>query len=184
MGKKLNLPVVRSVFDRSDTTAEGSAKSGQPSKKDTKPTLETARKRLGGRASDAREPAPAGMMPGQIVTVTTKSGDAHVGVVLFAGVEAIHVLLQDGVRLKRVRAEDVGPYDGSMPTELDSIATDARVFRMMYEGQSIRYPDDRGSLVGGKLIEKCRYGALVAREDGAVVAVGFRKLWPLAIAET
>ena len=28
--------------------------------------------------------------------------------------------------------------------------------------------------------EKCRYGALVAKDDGAVLAVGFRKLWPVA----
>jgi len=32
--------------------------------------------------------------------------------------------------------------------------------------------------VNGKVVEKCRWGALVLREDGAVVAVGFRKLWP------
>jgi hypothetical protein len=42
----------------------------------------------------------------------------------------------------------------------------------------VRYADDAGALIDGKLIEKCRWGALVARDDGAVVAVGFRKLWP------
>ena len=43
-------------------------------------------------------------------------------------------------------------------------------------------PTTRGGLLAGKLVEKCRYGALVVREDGAVVAVGFRKLWPAATA--
>lgn len=58
------------------------------------------------------------------------------------------------------------------------LAAEARVFGGMVEGQAIRYADDAGTLMDGKLIEKCRWGALVARDDGAVVAVGFRKLWP------
>ncbi len=29
-------------------------------------------------------------------------------------------------------------------------------------------------------MEKCRYGAIVVTRDGKLVAVGFRKLWPVA----
>ena len=62
------------------------------------------------------------------------------------------------------------------------ISADAHVFARLAEGQPVRYADDQGGLLGGKLVEKCRYGALVVRDDGAVVAVGFRKLWPAASA--
>ena len=42
----------------------------------------------------------------------------------------------------------------------------------------MRYADDDRGLRDAKLVEKCRYGALVARDDGTIVAGGFRKLWP------
>ena len=73
-------------------------------------------------------------------------------------------------------------HDGAAPTALAKIAADAHIFSRLAEGEQIRYADDSGGLLAGKLVEKCRYGALVVRDDGAVVAVGFRKLWPAAAA--
>ena len=61
---------------------------------------------------------------------------------------------------------------------LSALATDASVFARLGEGDSVRYSDDTGAFRDATLIEKCLYGALVARVDGTIVAVGFRKLWP------
>jgi len=35
-------------------------------------------------------------------------------------------------------------------------------------------------IADGKVVEKCRWGALILRDDGSIVSVGFRKLWPTA----
>lgn len=67
-----------------------------------------------------------------------------------------------------------------MTAEIEAIAGDARLFGQIVEGQAVRYADEAGALVQGVVIEKCRWGALVRRLDGVVVAVGFRKLWPAA----
>ncbi len=153
---KKNLPVV-----------------GKPPPK--KPTMEVARSRLGGRMDGG--PAPAGFAPGRVVTFALGSGKRRAGVVVYAGADEIHVLL-DPVRLRRLQPAELEPHEGPLDDELVKLAADARVFGGMVEGQAIRYADDAGTLLDGKLIEKCRWGALVARDDGAVVAVGFRKLWP------
>ena len=89
-------------------------------------------------------------------------------------------MLLDGIRLRaslavRRRRSHEG---GEVAIELEKIAGDARLFGQLAEGQPVRYADDAGALVNGKVVEKCRWGALVLRDDGAVVAVGFRKLWP------
>ncbi len=155
MAKK-NLPVV-----------------GKPPAK--KPTMEVARSRLGGRLDGG--PPPAGLAPGRVVTFALASGRRRAGVVVYAGADEVHVLL-DPVRLRRLPPSEVEAHDGPLEDELVKLAAEARVFGGMVEGQAIRYADDAGTLMDGKLIEKCRWGALVARDDGAVVAVGFRKLWP------
>src|SRR5690606_38557503 len=100
------------------------------------------------------------------------------GVVVFASQTEVHVLL-DGVRLRRLAPSDLLLHEGGeVAVELERIAGDARLFGQLVEGQDVRYADDTGGLVSGKVVEKCRWGALVLRRDGAVVAVGFRKLWP------
>jgi hypothetical protein len=40
--------------------------------------------------------------------------------------------------------------------------------------------DADGNPSEGTLFEKCRYGALIARDDRQIMAVGFRKLYPLS----
>lgn len=116
-------------------------------------------------------------MPGRVVRLATATGEPIVAVVVHANASEAHVLV-DGVRLRRVSPAALSLHDGEPPHDLASIAADARVFSTLNEGQAVRYADDAGSLLGGKLVEKCRYGALIVRDDGAVVAVGFRKLWP------
>jgi hypothetical protein len=90
-------------------------------------------------------------------------------------------VLFDGSRLKRLAPEDIETAcNADAPEALALVAADARVFWLLVEGQSVRWADGEGALRDGKLVEKCRYGALVLRADGAIIAVGFRKLWPVA----
>lgn len=169
MAKKISLPVLTDV---------GGTRTKESAKPLKKPSLDDARNRLGGRTTD-EEPPPQGISPGTIVKVVATGGSEHVAVVVFANADEVHILV-DGTKLRRVRPAAVDMHDGATPTSLSKIAADAHVFSRLAEGQQVRYADDRGGLLAGKLVEKCRYGALVVREDGAVVAVGFRKLWPAA----
>jgi hypothetical protein len=169
VGKKINLPLLPDVWG---------TKAREPAKTLKKPSLDDARNRLGGRTTD-EEPAPPGIAPGKIVKVVATGGDEHVAVVVFANADEIHVLV-DGTKLRRVPPAAVELHDGETPSLISKISADAHVFNRLSEGQQVRYADDKGGLLAGKLVEKCRYGALVVREDGAVVAVGFRKLWPAA----
>jgi hypothetical protein len=169
VGKKINLPLLADAWSTS---------SSEPAKPVKKPSLDDARNRLGGRTAD-EEPAPAGIGPGSIVLVAANDGEKHVAVVVFANATEIHVLI-DGTKLRRVPPRLVELHEGATPSALAKIAADAQVFGSLIEGLPVRYADDMGGLLGGKLVEKCRYGALIVRDDGAVVAVGFRKLWPAA----
>jgi len=167
VGKKISLPLLPDVWG---------TRAREPAKALKKPSLDDARNRLGGRTTD-EEPAPPGIFPGTIVKVVATGGAEHVAVVVFANADEVHILV-DGTKLRRVRPAAVDAHEGATPSSLSKIAADAHVFSRLAEGQQVRYADDRGGLLAGKLVEKCRYGALVVREDGAVVAVGFRKLWP------
>ncbi|MBX3199435.1 MAG: hypothetical protein KF894_14980 [Labilithrix sp.] len=175
VGKKVNLP----LFADPATVAT-------PAREIRKrPSIDAARARLGGRVSEIDAP-PAGLAPGVLVTFPRATPAARAagderripGVIVFASQHEIHVLL-DGARLRRLPPSDVALHEGGeVAVELEKIAGDARLFGQIVEGQTIRYADDAGGLVNGKVVEKCRWGALVLRDDGAVVAVGFRKLWP------
>ena len=148
-----------------------------------KPSIDAARARLGGRISEVDSP-PAGFAPGVVVTFALGGSNPGPdvrrmpGVVVFASQTEVHVLL-DGIRLRRMPPTDLMVHEGNgIAIELEKIAGDARLFGQLIEGQAVRYADDSGALIEGKVVEKCRWGALVLRDDGAVVAVGFRKLWP------
>lgn len=180
MGKKISLPLLPSAWSggsRSEPPkAKGEKSDVKGEAKAKKPSLDDARNRLGGRTTD-EEPAPPGIAPGRVVRVFANDGEEHIAVVVFANADEVHILI-DGTRLRRVPPSAVHDYDGATPSSMAKIAADAHVFSRLAEGEKIRYADDKGGLLAGKLVEKCRYGALVVREDGAVVAVGFRKLWP------
>jgi hypothetical protein len=190
VGKKINLPLLPDAWSgrgREQAKAAGDVKGGKGSKggkgepsdaKGKKPSLDDARNRLGGRTNN-EEPAAVGMVPGRVVRVFANDGAEHVAVVVFANPDEVHLLI-DGTKLRRVPPGSVHAYEGEAPSSVAKIAADAHVFSRLSEGEKIRYADDSGGLLAGKLVEKCRYGALVVREDGAVVAVGFRKLWPAA----
>ena len=70
--------------------------------------------------------------------------------------------------MKRVACTDV---ESASSTELAHVAEDARAFAALEEGARVVFDGD----VTGKLVEKCRWGGLVARDDGRIFAVGFRR---------
>ncbi|MBS2013543.1 MAG: hypothetical protein JST00_11680 [Deltaproteobacteria bacterium] len=169
MGKKITLP----VLDRERQT-------GERAKASKKPSLDDARARLGG-SQRGRSSPPLGVVPGRVVRIRSTGGTTRLAVVVYASANEIHALV-DGVKLLRVKPETMELFEGDAPIELARIAADAHVFHALVEGQPVRYADDTNTLLTGKLVEKCRYGALIVRDDGTVVAVGFRKLWPATAA--
>lgn len=136
-----------------------------------RPTVDAARKKLGGRAS-----TEAGA--GDVVAFADERGLARVGVVLFVRGEDLDVWI-DGGLVRRVRRRETRSPDGAVPPALAAIAIDARRFADLAEGQRVLYRHEEA--VGeGALVEKCRFGTLVERADGAVIAVGFRRVWAAA----
>jgi hypothetical protein len=135
-----------------------------------KPTLETIRQKLGGR--EASVPGA-----GAIVQMTLPSGEDRPGVVLFASETNFDLWLGDGI-VRRVPRKDVRAVLGEPPQGLVVIAGDVRLFNGLEEGQRVRCGSKEGRMDEGKLLEKCRYGALVARDDGVIVAAGFQRIWP------
>ncbi len=175
MTKKVSLPLLSEVF--ADVADERDSAEPAPKKK---PSVDAARARLGGRVV-ADEPSES-FHGGQHVSFERAPGERGAGVVLYATAREVHVLL-DAARLRRFGVGELVAEEGDPRGELAKVAADARVFGGLREGQSVRYADDTGSLRDGKVVERCRYGALVLRADGVVVAVGFRKLWPAPATE-
>lgn len=146
MTKKVNLPVMNAP---------------------AKPSLSAARAQLGGVAHGA--PLPPGLAPGVVVRF-----EGGVGVVIFASIVEVHVLL-DASRMRRFAPDELVVHDGEHG--LGELAADAHIFGLLHDGQPVRYASATGALVDGVIVEKCRWGALVQASE-VVVAVGFRKLWP------
>ncbi|WP_437513348.1 hypothetical protein [Sorangium sp. So ce1099] len=181
MTRKLSLPLLN-LGHPARAAAPASAK----------PTVDEVRERLGGRAST--EPGV-----GELVLLTAAAGKALPGVVLFRRGAAVDVWIdapeapssvQDETKrslsmrsmshrglVRRARPADIAPLRVPAPESLVAVAADARVFAALSEGQRIRFQDG-GDLAEGTLVEKCRFGGLVRRDDGVIVGVGFRRLWP------
>ncbi len=142
-----------------------------------RPTIDSARRRLGGRPS-----SPSRLAPGSIVRATLSDGTRHAGVVLWAAGATCDVWFDDCLA-RRTRAEGVVPFDGPAPERLWRVAAEMRVFAALAEGDLVRWQRAAG-VAEGCIVEKCRYGAIVVTRDGKLVAVGFRKLWPAVVRAT
>lgn len=136
-----------------------------------KSTLEAVRARLGGRA---RTDLQAGRVVCFLDTGAT-------GVVLFGQGDEVHVFSNAGW-VRRTTADAVTRVD-EPAAELCAVANDVRVFAALEEGNRVRFQDLSG-LAQGTLLEKCRYGAVVRRDDERVMGVGFRRIWPLPKADS
>lgn len=134
------------------------------------PTIEEARHGLGGRASTEDR-------AGARVRVADARGGLVEGVVVFASPAEDDVWIGEG-RFRRVPPSQCVALDRGDPA-LDAIEADARRFAALREGEPVRFLDRSGREREGTVVEKCRYGALVA--DGSrILAVSFRRVAPLA----
>jgi hypothetical protein len=130
-------------------------------------TVDAVRKQLGGRAS-----TDAGA--GEVVSFRDERGGERMGVVLFVRGDDLDVWVE-GDLVRRVRRADTQAADGVVSRALLAVARDAQGFATLQEGQRVRYQHP-GGLGDGALVEKCRFGGLVEREDRKVLGIGFRRL--------
>lgn len=135
-------------------------------------SVDAVRAKLGGRGSSD---APTGGR----VRATLPDGSSLEGVVLFVEGRSADVVV-DATRVRRVARDALSPLDDASAARLSGLADDVRVFATLAEGQRVRFAEPGGGTGEGLLAEKCRFGALVARDDGTLVGVGFRKVWPKA----
>jgi hypothetical protein len=135
-------------------------------------TLDSVRARLGGRANS--DPGV-----GQLVRAQLGGGIAIVGVVMFVSGDELRVLADNG-GVRRCARSATAPLEGALPPELVRLAAEARGFAALREGEPIRFlgPGSEGGCEG-ILVEKCRFGGIVARDDGGLLGVGFRRIWPV-----
>lgn len=153
MSRKISLPLTR-----------------WPTSSAAPPTVDVMRKRLGGRAS-------TGEGAGEIVALVGDAGAERAGVVLFARGDELHVWVAEGI-VRKTQRSLTRPVSAAVSQDLLAIADDARIFGDLREGERVRYHHDQG-IGEGTMIEKCRFGALLLRDDGVVIGVGFRRVWPL-----
>lgn len=144
------------------------------------PSIEEARAALGGRVS-----TEAGA--GACVRVTMSRGPV-IGVLICSSGDERDVWFDAG-KLVRAKASDVASLvevdpsvddrlvTRALPPELETVAADARRFAVLREGERVSCLDQRSAERRGLLVEKCRYGALVRTDEGAVLAVSFRRIW-------
>jgi hypothetical protein len=151
-----------------DATTQWAQRSGLMSQ------LESARRKLGGRSI-----APSARSPGALVETTLQDGRRLAGILLWASAGSCDVWFDDGLA-RRTRSESVVPGYGPLPEALVRIEAEIRMFAALAEGDRVRWERD-GVITEGRIVEKCRYGAIVVTRGARVVAVGFRKLWPARV---
>jgi hypothetical protein len=132
------------------------------------PRVDEVRKRLGGRVS-------TGARVGEVVGIVA-DGEALAGVILAHANERVDVWVGAGT-VRRVHEDATSAFAGDVPTMLRAVASDITIFASLAEGQRVMASLD-GELVEVTLAEKCRYGALVVRDDDVLMGVGFRMLAP------
>lgn len=148
-----------------------SSKRPLPQHSPDRPTVDMMRRQLGGRLGDL------GMENAGRPVLADGGGGIIEG--LLVCVDDAHAFVWTGENeFRRLPADAWRPSDSPLDAETLARTEDLRRFAMLRERQRVRFVTARGVSLEGTLIEKCRFGALVAREDGVVVAVGFRSLFP------
>ncbi len=131
------------------------------------PTVDAIRTRLGGRAA-SRDGI------GRLVSLAHQGRNAT-GVALFVDDSTIDVWLGDNI-VRRVAIDDASTFDGIADPAMHAVAADAQRFARIAEGAIVSFRGRGDVQETGTLVEKCRFGGLVARGDGSIVGVGFRAL--------
>lgn len=138
---------------------------------DGPPTPDAAREALGGRWVEVDS-----SLPGMGCRFLDSRGRVRQGVVVAASRDSLDVWIGDG-RFQRIAVGRAEFFEVEATDELAHAAADARIFGAMNEGVAVQFLSRDGSVRSGTLVERCRYGALVAAER-QVFAVAFRRLWP------
>lgn len=152
---------------------------------DARPSLETARRRMGGRARSAAGVGKLVLLEGAIGVLVFVSDDEHdvwVEGSTEGGAENTASSVGERGIVRRAKPALTSSFVGEAPVALARVAADIQVFATLAEGDRVRYEATGGVMAEGLLLEKCRFGALVAAPDGRILAVGFRKLWPVVAA--
>ena len=142
------------------------------------PRADQLRAQLGGRAPTPKD-------AGELVAFETSAVVSLVGVLLGESGDQRLVLTRGGVVRKADKARIqplqvlAHPSEDSDP-ELSALAERVKRFAALDEGDSVRIEDPRLGCLEGILVEKCRFGGLVLRQDGSLLAAGFSKLEPQA----
>jgi len=129
------------------------------------PTMHTMRTRLGGAYE---EPATAEL--GAAVLVGGK-----LGIVLATTRASTDIWIGNGLVHRTLSIHTVA-YEGPLPADLATVAADMQRFAQLQPGTTVSYVEPTGEQRAGLLLEKCRFGALVAHHDGSIIALGFRRL--------
>lgn len=104
------------------------------------------------------------------------------GVVLHDGGDELDAWIGEGIIARVTLAQVASSLDEVPPERFRELAYDVLRFAALREGQAIRVLGP-GPAFDAVLRERCRYGALVEREDDvrrprAISAIGFRRLGP------
>jgi hypothetical protein len=135
-----------------------------PISDDKRLSLARARQKLGGHAASHGD-------AGQLVRVF-RSEERRVGVVVWSDDASCDVCLERD-RIVRVAKRETVPAVVVATSPLVPIAHAAKRFSALREGETVHVD---GHAV--KVVEKCRWGALVARADGTILAIAFQRLTP------
>lgn len=135
---------------------------------DAAPTLEQARRRLGGLAHVTDRVGcivadPAGAFG---VVIHAEGGELDVVMTTTAAGGGTVVRRGDSTRWSEV---------SDSTASARALAETIRAFARIEVGARVVYRD-RGRVAEGTFVERCRYGALVATASGSIVAVGFGAL--------
>lgn len=135
------------------------------------PTLDEMRSRLGGRS------APGALREaGRIVGVVDEDA-TRAAVVLGSDEGSVEAWLSD-TEVRRIPRAALVPFPGEPDADVVRRTGEATVFARLAEGNAVRFVTPQGDADRGFLREKCRFGAIVERHDGAFVAVGLAALEP------
>jgi hypothetical protein len=152
---KVSLPLLKELEDTSSKV----------------PTIDVMRTRLGGRIDPNTLTSEAGV----VVDIETGGGATRTGIALFGDAERIDVLFDRGL-VRRTQRERYRPSNAPAPLGLERVPAVLRSLAATKEGALVKFRADDGIWHAATLREKCRFGALLEREDGTVLGVGWGRL--------
>ena len=139
------------------------------------PTLDTMRERLGGVVGNAEG-------SGQLALIVSTGKP---GVVVHRSSTGTDIMVKRGI-VRRTATEDVRIIEErephpSIPDDVRAIHVEMQRFAALNNGDRVFVADPRGAAgkkFAATLLEKCRFGAIVQRDDGTPMAIGFARMHP------